>query len=425
MAAAQEGGDSSRPARLELGGSLDWRGWQGLRYEAYARRPQAWKLTDDEAEPSFPSIFFDRLSIKGKFGARVDLDAATFASGDGLAQVPDQVQVRRWRVYTAGDAIMLIPFSYTFSVIAVANNQFVLDDTFLEFKRIPYLGTFKIGAFIPRMGLETSGSSREATFMEWSSAVEALGPRISIGGQFSRPVFDGRATWSVGAFTRSLGADVGDATKDFVRVIGRATWLPFYAAPDSSGSQRLLHVGLNANFLRSGDATIHYQTRPESRTAPILANTGDVNAKDMGSYGLEVAWLDGAWSLQGEYLSNHVTDAVRQNFYGFYAYGSYFFTGESRQYDPKLGFFTRLKPRRDFSFDGSGFGAVEAALRFSYVDLSDGAVKGGMLRSLTAGLNWYLHANSKLRFNYVFASGNGGSAVGDLNVFETRFEFDF
>jgi phosphate-selective porin OprO/OprP len=159
--------------------------------------------------------------------------------------------------------------------------------------------------------------------------------------------------------------------------------------------------------------------------APLLANTGDIPAKDMGSYGLEVAWLDGPWSFQGEYLSNYVTGATGQNFYGFYAYGSYFFTGESRHYDTTTGFFARLKPRQDFSFSGSGLGAVEAALRFSYVDLSDGPVKGGILRSLTAGLNWYLHANSKLRFNYVFASASGGPVVGDLNVFETRFEFDF
>jgi phosphate-selective porin len=419
---------AARPKRVEadIGGSLDWRGWQGWHYEGYVRHRHDWKWTDDDKEPSFPSIFLDRLSIQGKFGARVDLDAAAFAPADGLGPVANGVQVRRWRIYTSGEAIAVIPFAYTFSVVAVANNHFVLDDTFLEFKRIPYVGTFKIGAFIPRMGLENSASSREATFMEWSSAVEALGSRISLGGQFSRPVFHERATWSLGFLTESLGTDVGDATKDFVRVIGRATWLPFYEAPDpTSGSPRLLHVGLNANFLHSGNATIRYQTRPESRMAPFLADTGAINAKDMGSYGLEVAWLEGPWSFQGEYLSNHITDVTRQNFYGFYAYGSYFLTGESRHYDPTTGYFTRLKPRQDFSFGGSGLGAVEAALRFSYVDLSDGPVKGGILRSLTAGINWYLHANSKVRFNYVFASASGGPQSGDLNIFETRFEFDF
>ena len=187
----------------------------------------------------------------------------------------------------------------------------------------------------------------------------------------------------------------------------------------------MLHVGLNANFLRSGDATIRYQTRPESRMAPIFANTGDIPATDMACYGLEVAWVDGPWSLQGEYLNNYVGDAVRQNFYGFYAYGSYFFTGESRHYDTTTGFFTRLKPKQDLSFSSGGFGAVEAALRFSYVDLSAGPFKGGVLRSVTAGLNWYLHANCKVRLNYVFASATDGPTVGDLNVFETRFEFDF
>lgn len=164
--------------------------------------PDDWKGSDDEQEPLFSSIFLDRLSIRGKIGARLDLDAAAYAPADGLGPVANGVQARRWRLYTSGNAIAVVPFSYTFSVVAVANNEFVLDDTFLEFKHIPCLGTFKVGAFIPRMGLENSASSREATFMEWSSAVEALGPRISLGGQFSRPVFGERGTWSLGVFTR-------------------------------------------------------------------------------------------------------------------------------------------------------------------------------------------------------------------------------
>lgn len=401
------------------GGSLEWRGWQGLHFEARA----GGGVEEAEAAPS-PALYFDRLAVRGKLGARVDLDAAAYAGADGMGRIDNGVQLRRWRLHASGDAVAALPFSYTFSVVAVANNRFVLDDSFLEFKRIPWLGTLKVGAFIPRMGLEPATGSRDSTFMEWSGAVEALGPRISLGGQLGRPVFDKRATWSLGLFTQSLGADVGDATRDFMRAIGRATWLAVDGGADAEPrSRRLLHLGLNANFLRSGSATIRYQTRPESRMAPFLADTGEIPAQDMGSYGLEAAWVDGPWSLQGEYLSNHVSGPARLDFYGFYAYASYFLTGESRRYDAAAGQFARLKPLA--ALGGGGLGAWEAALRLSYVDLSDGAVQGGMLRSLTAGLNWYLHAHSKVRFNYVFASANDGPRDGHLNVFETRFEFDF
>lgn len=424
--ASPPAGAAPAPADPEAGvnAGMDWRGWEGLHYQGAARHGRDWKWTDDERQPMFPSLFLDRLTLAGKFGARLDLDAAVFAPADGFGAAANGVQVRRWRLYTSGDAITLMPFSYTLSIVAVANNQFVLDDTYLDFKRIPQLGNFRIGAFTPRMGLENSASSRDAPFMEWSSAVQALGPRISLGGQFSRPVFENRGTWNLGVFTQSLGTDVGDATKNFVRIIGRATGLPWYEADPASGAKRLLHLGLNANYLHSGSATIQYETRPESHLAPFMVDTGRVPAEGMASFGLEAAWVDGPWSVQGEYLENRVTNVGRGDFRGFYVLGSHFFTGESRNYDPTLGYFNRLKPRRDFDL-GSGGGAVEGALRFSWVDLDSGGVAGGLLRTLTAGLNWYLHANSKLRFNYVFANGRGGVRPGDLNIFETRFEFDF
>jgi phosphate-selective porin OprO/OprP len=156
-----------------------------------------------------------------------------------------------------------------------------------------------------------------------------------------------------------------------------------------------------------------------------LADTGDIAAEDMKSFGIEAAGVQGAWSFQGEYLHNFVSGSFENNFYGLYAYASYFLTGESRPYDTRKGVFGRVKPKRNFSFGGEGYGALETALRFSYLDLDDGPVKGGILRSLTAGLNWYLHDHSKIRLNYVYAHAGGGPRDGDLHVFQTRFEFDF
>lgn len=366
------------------------------------------------------------MQLTGKIGGRVDLDAAVFVNGGGMEPVPDDVEVRRWRFYTTGDAILLVPFSYSVNVMAVNNDHFELDDIFLEFKRIPYLGTFKGGIFIPAMSLEASGSSRDATFMEWGTPVQALAPAISAGWQLGRPAFDERATWTLGQFAQSFSTDVGDATKDFLRIVGRATWLPIHDGPsENEGSERLLHLGLDVNYLRSGSAQIRYRSRPESHLAPFLADTGDIAAEDMKSFGIETAWVEGPWSIQGEYLHNFVSDTFAENFYGFYIYGSYFLTGESRPYDTRKGVFGRVKPKRNFSFGGEGYGALESALRFSYLDLDDGPVKGGILSALTAGLNWYLHDHSKVRFNYVYAHASGGPQDGDLHVFQTRFEFDF
>jgi len=401
-----------------------WKGWDGLHYAFLRQNRSGWAWPVDDDKPA--GLFLDRMVLSGKIGGRVDLDAAFFVNGDGMEPVANQVEVRRWRFYASGDATLLLPFSYSVNVMAVDGAHFVLDDFYLEFKQLPYVGNIRIGSYIPAMSLEASGSSRDATFMEWGSPVEALAPKISAGWQMWRSIFDDRATWTLGQFGPSAGTDVGDASKDFFRNIARVTWLPVAGTPSTTGqSQRLLHLGLDLNYLRSGSAQIRYQSRPESHLAPFLADTGYIAAEDMTSVGVEAAWVEGPWSLQGEFLNNVVWLAETAQFYGFYVYGSYFLTGESRPYNRQKGLFGRVKPERNLSFTGDGYGALETAVRFSYLDLNDGPVEGGILRSVTAGVNWYLHDHSKIRLNYVYSHAGGGPWEGDLHVFETRFEFDF
>jgi hypothetical protein len=54
----------------------------------------------------------------------------------------------------------------------------------------------------------------------------------------------------------------------------------------------------------------------------------------------------------------------------------------------------------------TGSDAWEVALRWSYLDLNDGAIQGGYLDDTTVGLNWYLHAYMRMMFNYIYADLN-------------------
>ena len=55
--------------------------------------------------------------------------------------------------------------------------------------------------------------------------------------------------------------------------------------------------------------------------------------------------------------------------------------------------------------DGSaaepGWGAWEVGYRFSYLDLNDNGIGGGLLRQHTLGLNWYFNDNFKVQANYL------------------------
>jgi phosphate-selective porin OprO/OprP len=141
------------------------------------------------------------------------------------------------------------------------------------------------------------------------------------------------------------------------------------------------------------------------------------------------------------------TTGASNNFYGAYAYVSYFLTGESRPYNRKLGVFDRVRPYENFfrvrTGDGdvvTGRGAWEVAYRFSYVDMLDGltpstGTKGAAIAAdHTLGLSWYMNPYTRVMFNYVHSldtanivKGAVASRVagGTIDVFEMRFHMDF
>ena len=64
----------------------------------------------------------------------------------------------------------------------------------------------------------------------------------------------------------------------------------------------------------------------------------------------KAAWVQGPFSLQGEYMhADYDAPAVGDpSFSGYYAYGSYFITGESRAYKQSSGAFDKVKPKKNF-----------------------------------------------------------------------------
>ncbi len=112
----------------------------------------------------------------------------------------------------------------------------------------------------------------------------------------------------------------------------------------------------------------------------------------------------GPFSLQGEYFwtNTDAPDVDDPSFTGWYAFGSWFVTGESRTYND--GAFDRVKPTNNFYIGQPGWGAVELALRYSALDLTDGGIEGGEQQNVTVGINWYLNPSYRIMLNYVNAN---------------------
>jgi phosphate-selective porin OprO and OprP len=408
-----------------------WEGWDGLHLEL----AQKTRLEDPLAEVrekiqgtnAYRVFHLEALKMTAKIGGRLAVDGAAYVTGKEFTGFDAGVEVRRARVYAMGDCILLLPVSYQIE-IGYIPDQFYLEETYLLFRNLPWIGDLKGGQYKAPMGLDIITSSRDIPFMEPAAPLEALAPGVNAGIEVGRPVFHQRATWRAGLFTDGVGQDFGDATKDYGRAIIRFTGLPLYKAnPEQPDSSRLLHLGLSANLLYSASSSVRYQSRPESHLAPYVVDTGDIAADGALVVGAEAAWVNGPFSVQGEYLHSSVRENNGEvpDFNGFYALASWFLTGESRPYDRNEGKFGRIVPKRDFDFGRGGWGAWELAGRYSFVNLDSADIHGGRLSMLMAEVNWYLHSHVKWRFNYGFGHVSGRQPEGNLNIFQTRVEVDF
>jgi len=230
-------------------------------------------------------------------------------------------------------------------------------------------------------------------------------------------------------------------------VNGRVVWEPIV------DSGKLVHVGVSGyratNFAAN---TVTIEDRPGTRidggrivsvaiagTAP--AGGPQTGAKDATFLGAETALVYGPFSLQGEYgrvAINRFGIAPTVRFDGFYAFGSWFLTGESRSF--KGGSVDRLKPFNDFDPAAGKWGAVELLVRYDQLDLTDRDLSplARKATSWTGGINWYLNPNTKFIVNYIRFKGQNSplyvrttpavgtgprTAAGD--VFQSRLQFDF
>ncbi len=386
---------------------------------------------------------------------RIQFDVANFsqnpASNSQFGNAQNSVGFRRARIallgeYQVVDYIVEMDFANRGinSVINSKDQSTAFKDVYVQVRDLPVLGNVRVGHFKECFGLEQVTSDNYLTFMERSVDDEgAFVPGRNDGIMAFNWTENERATWAIGTFTNQTGYD---QPPTFVYdhwgldCTMRGTYLPWYDEP--SGGRGLLHAGLDYTYRSAPDHTMALAARPESAFAPSVVNMTFTDVTNMQVWGAETALVYGPLSLQSEVFYsnlNHLT-AASNDFWGGYAYVSYFLTGENRPYNRKMGVFDRVRPYEDFfrvrTCDGStvtGRGAWELAYRFSYIDMLDGlTTKGaGIATDHTFGLNWYLNPFTRLEFNYVHSIDTYNVATasritgGNLDIFEMRVAMDF
>ncbi|MBW1766404.1 MAG: porin [Deltaproteobacteria bacterium] len=357
-------------------------------------------------------------AFKFKFGGRIMNDWAFMSEDDSVEALlgslqNDTTEFRRARLYVSGTTYDRIIFKAQYDF---AGGDADFKDVFIGLKKLPVVDWLKVGHFKEPFSLEELISCNYTTFME-RSLPNAFAPGRNTGIGVHSATLNDRLTWAAGAFLDTNGYGDEGGTDHSYAVTARVTGLPWYG-----GKDKLLHLGLAYSYRDAVDDTVSFSERPEAHMAPRFVDTGNIAAGWENRLGLEAAYVHGPFCLQGEYIGTAVdaTGEPDRGFSGYYAYASYFLTGEHRPYSQKNGIFCRVKP--NVNFGKGGIGAWEMGVRFSHLDLDDGAITGGDLDDITLGLNWYLNPNVRTMLNYIRADLD---TVGDADILEMRFQIDW
>ncbi len=344
-----------------------------------------------------------------------------------------QLPFRRARLAAVGDVSEDVSYMIEMDFAFPGRPSFM--DVWVDVHNVPVLGNVRIGQYRVPFGMDALTSVRELTFLERASPF-AFNPfrQISIGFHDNNDAQT--LTWSAAAF--GFPTDVwGDNTGDKgYGMASRVTALPYYAEDGSS----LLHLGVDYSLTRPSTQTLEYRNQPEfggpfigatgnTPSVPFFVDTGVMSATSSNLFNAEIAAVRNQAYIQSEltYALVSLTNGGTATFPGYYAQAGYFVTGETRSYNKLAGVLGRVKPLHNWG-EPCGYGAVELAARYSYLDLTSRSISGGRMNDVTLGVNWYLNQYTKFQLNYIRSIVDQTSTSTnniDTNIVAIRAQLDF
>lgn len=451
----QAGHPEEEPASTEEAEKGNGEGGSSLE-ERLVELEKTLKKFEEEAKaaPELPTL---------EIGGRIHFDTWSFADdSEGIhffenpvtgVDPENRIFFRRVRLALGGDIWQNMIYRFQIDFNTPSEPEY--KDVYIGFTELPVLQTLIIGNHKRPLGLDHLNSSRFNIFMERSLAVEAFNEDSRRIGISSEGVSEDEVyNWRYGIFNLESTALDGEYIGDSLQMSlnARLASSPWY--DETSGGRGYFHWAVSSMFADpDGDADpadtnqneARFCTRSELRSEQRWLDTGRIQgAEAYEIMGLETILNVGPLQIVGEYMPSWVQrdDVIPASepdlfFHGGYVYVAYMLTGEHVPYDRETGTIDRVKPFEDFFFvrrcsggHGSGWGAWQAALRYSYLDLTDEDIRGGVENNVTLGLVWYFNPYANLQFNAVYGDIEdhrpiGGYTAGHFTALGTRLRMDF
>ncbi len=300
-----------------------------------------------------------------------------------------------------------------------AHGQLGFRDVYLKYTT-DKIGNFIVGSYTEPTSLNMVTSSKYISFNERAMLISLQNFRWGSGLHYENfGLFDGKITFQMALTNNGLNDEgfVDHSLEDGMNFVARTTTT---ILKDKEKNQ-IVHLGLNYDSRPYKDLKF----RPENHLGDKYQYVF-IDGEHRNSIGVELASTFGPLSIQGEFKSQNI-DAPNKSYImqSYYAYASYFITGEHRPY--KHASFGRVKPKKDI--DNNGFGAVEVLARYSNMNASKDVVDDNLglpedINNISLGLNWYLNAHARLMYNYVITD-DGNDTLGNLNQHLLRVQIDF
>lgn len=396
--------------------------------DAQAARADAARLATapKPAEPAATIAWKGAPEFTGKDGwsfkprGRLQLDTAGVDAPGSVGGNSLGVATEFRRAYIGFDGTMPGGFGYRVEA-DLANSSVDLTDIYLTYKASPQL-TLTVGQHKPFQSMEDMTSDLFTSFMERAAFNSGFGfeRRVGLSGTYTGKTVVVQA----GVFTDNA-ADLNLDTNNSYSLDGRVVFMPKLGKGQ-------LHLGGSYHVRDFNDVatTTRYRARPFVHTTDArLVNTGNLSATGETGYGLELAYVNGRFHATAEssWMRAHRPGLADPTFNGGYAELGMLLTDDKTAY--KAGAYDRIRPKNPLG--KGGMGALQANLRYDWLDLSDGVVLGGRQQVVGASLVWMPTDYVRFLVNYghLWLNDAAVSAGGDRDYqadsVGVRAQFDF
>lgn len=365
----------------------------------------------------------DGWSFKPRGRLQVDTAGVNAPAGiPGSASLGVGTELRR--AYIGFDGTMPGGIGYRAEVDLAnlaSNGGAEVTDFYLTYKASPKL-TVTLGQHKPFQSMEDMTSDLFTSFMERAAFNGAFGFERRVG--VSAAYADKALLVQAGVFTDNA-ADLSADSNNSYSLDTRVVFMPKVA-----GGQ--LHIGGSFHYRDFNDAaaSTRYRARPFTHTTDQrLVNTGSIAATGEMGYGAELAYIRGRFHATAEssWIRAHRTGTLDPTFNGGYAEVGYLLTDDVTAY--KGGAYDRIRPKTPLG--KGGMGALQANLRYDWLDLTDAGIVGGSQQALGASLIWMPTDYVRFVANYghlwlkdAFVKAGTDADYG-ADVFGVRAQFDF